>query len=91
PLDLFVGYLSGGGAPNLPVQLRVGWFASDKTPDGYDAYTFGGQAVAEGTKPMNGNDEDETTPLPPTQTLPATLRADGTLSQSVEVPQSLPG
>lgn len=91
PLDLFVGFLSGGGAPNLPVQLRVGWFASDKTPDGYESYSFGGKAVAEGTKPMNGNDEDETTPLPPTQTLPITLRSDGTQAQSVEVPQSLTG
>ena len=25
PLDLFVGYLSGGGASNLPVELRVGY------------------------------------------------------------------
>ena len=28
PLDLFVGYLSGGGASNLPVDMRVGCFGT---------------------------------------------------------------
>jgi hypothetical protein len=91
PLDLFVGYLSGGGASNLPVELRVGYFAGDRTPDGYDSYTFGGKAIAEGVKPMNGNgDEDEESDnLPPTQMLPVTLSADGSARTSIDVPQSL--
>jgi len=91
PLDLFAGFLSGGGAPNLPVELRIGWFANSKTPDGYESYSFGGQSVTEGVKAMNGNDDDEQTPLPPTQTLPLTLGADGTARPNVEVPQSLAG
>ena len=89
PLDLYVGYLSGGGAANLPVDLRIGYFARTAAPDGYDGYTFGGQAIAEGVKPMNGNGEDEETPLPPTQMLPATLRGDGTARTVAEIPEGL--
>jgi uncharacterized protein YfaS (alpha-2-macroglobulin family) len=91
PLDLFVGYLSGGGAPNLPVELRVGWFGRANNPDGYDSYSFGGKAIVEGVKPMNGDGEEDDNPLPPTQTLPVTLGADGTARPSVEVPQTLGG
>ena len=91
PLDLFVGYLSGGGASNLPVDLRIGWFAEDSTPDGYDSYSFGGAAISEGVKPLNGDGEDAQTPLPPTQTLPVTLGADGSARPVVEVPQTLDG
>ena len=86
PLDLFVGYLSGGGAANLPVDLRVGWFEHAATPDGYDGYTFGGAAVTEGVKPLDGDGEDAATPLPPTQTLPVTLNGEGTGRTSVDVP-----
>ncbi|MES2095245.1 MAG: MG2 domain-containing protein [Pseudomonadota bacterium] len=86
PLDLFVGYLSGGGASNLPVEMRVGYFGRSSTPDGYDTFTFGGTEVKEGTKALNGEGEDEEAPLPPTQTIPATLGGDGTTRSSVDVP-----
>ncbi|MEO8373643.1 MAG: MG2 domain-containing protein [Sphingomonas bacterium] len=89
PLDLFVGYLSGGGASNLPVDLRVGYFGRSSTPDGYEGYTFGGNAVTEGTKALNGEGDEQQTPLPPTQTLPATLGGDGTGKSVIEVPQTL--
>ena len=86
PLDLYVGYLSGGGAGGLPVDVRVGWFAHSATPEGYDGYTFGGAKVEEGVRPMNGDGDDQQTPLPPTQTLPVTLGAGGTARTSVDVP-----
>lgn len=91
PLDLFVGYLSGGGASNLPVDLRIGYFDGIATPDGYEAYTFGGKTMTEGIKPMNGDgeDEDEQANLPPTQTLPVTLSGDGNARTTVDVPQTL--
>ena len=86
PLDLFVGYLAGGGASNLPVEMRIGYFGRSATPDGYDAYTFGGSDVTEGTKPLNGDGDEVETPLPPTQTIPVTLAGDGTRQQAVDVP-----
>jgi uncharacterized protein YfaS (alpha-2-macroglobulin family) len=87
PLDLFVGYLSGGGASHLPVDMRIGYFGRTATPDGYENYTFGGDAIVEGTKPLNGNgEEDNSSRLPPTQSLPATLGADGTTHTSIDVP-----
>ncbi len=91
PIDLFVGYLSGGGAAKLPVDVRIGWFGTVGTPSGYEAYSFGGKALSEGVKAMNGDGEEEQTPLPPTQTLPVTLGADGTARTAIDIPQSLDG
>ncbi|UIJ45927.1 MG2 domain-containing protein [Sphingomonas cannabina] len=88
PLDLYAGYLSGGGASNLPVDLRIGYFRRSATPANYDAYTFGGAAVKEGVQPLNGDgeDADEAAELPPTQSLPVTLGGDGTGKATVDVP-----
>ncbi|WBH15225.1 alpha-2-macroglobulin family protein [Sphingomonas radiodurans] len=91
PLDLFVGYLSGGGASNLPVDVRVGWSPRTSAPDGYDNFTFGGKAVTEGVRPLDGDGEETGTAFPPTQTLPATLGADGTQRTSVEAPGTIDG
>jgi uncharacterized protein YfaS (alpha-2-macroglobulin family) len=88
-LDLYVGYLSGGGASNLPVDLRVGYFPRSTAPTGYEAYTFGGNKIEEGVKPLNGDGEEASAPTPPTQTLPATLSADGTAHNNIDVPQGL--
>lgn len=91
PLDLFAGYLSGGGASNLPVELRIGYYAGLARPDGYDGYSFDGKPMVEGTKPMNGDGGEDDVALPPMQTIPVTLGADGTARTSVDVPQSLTG
>ena len=89
PLDLFVGYLSGGGASNLPVDLRVGYTTHDAAPTDYEAYSFGGIDIAEGVKPLNGDGEEDKTPLPPTQTMPSRLGGDGTARTTLDVPQGL--
>lgn len=86
PLDLFAGYLSGGGAANLPVELRVAYRPSSRRPDNYDRFTFGGRAVAEGTQPLNGDGEEDAAPLPPTQTIPLTLDGNGAARTGIEVP-----
>ena len=91
PLDLYVGYLSGGGASRLPVDVRVGWFAHTATPEGYDAYTFGGAAIAEGVRALDPDGDDRASALPPTQTLPATLGVDGTGHLAADVPAGLDG
>lgn len=91
PLDLFAGYLSGGGASNLPVELRIGYYDAIPRPSGYDGYSFDGAPLAEGTKPMNGDGGEENVALPPMQTIPVTLGADGTARTQVDVPQGLTG
>ncbi len=89
PLDLFVGYLSGGGAPGLPVSLRTAFSADSPAPEGWDGWTFGGRPVKEGTVPLNGDGEEDEIPLPLSQTLPATLGGDGTAKSSIDIAQDI--
>lgn len=91
PLDLFVGYLSGGGAPGLPVDLRIAWARSDDAPEGYESYQFGGTPVKEGVRPLNGEGEEDEAPLPPVQTLPVTLDGQGAARPLAEVPAGIQG
>ncbi len=78
PLSLFVGYLSGGGAGRMPVTVRTDFAPGISTPDGWDGFTFGGEAVKAGTRPLDDRGQAEQVPLPFAQTLPVTLGADGT-------------
>ncbi len=89
PLSLFVGYLSGGGAGQLPVTLRTDFSPYWSTPSGYEGYEFGGEAVQEGTRPLDNDGNAEQDALPLAQTLPATLGTDGTAKTSVEVGQTV--
>ena len=85
PLDLFVGFLSGGGAANLPVAIRTAFALADVAPDGWDGWTFGGDAPKEGTTPLDGDGNAPERPLPISQTLPVTLNANGTAQTQIEV------
>jgi uncharacterized protein YfaS (alpha-2-macroglobulin family) len=76
PLDLFVAYLSGGGAGNAPVKLRT--LVEPKAvrfPD-YRDYSFGGDPVREGVTQENDLSEEETA-RKPAQVLALTLDAQG--------------
>lgn len=86
PLDLFVGYLAGGPAPGLPVNIRTAFGIADSTPEGWEDWTFGGRLVKEGTFPLAGDGADDPPPdLPLAQTLPVTLGADGTAKSTIEI------
>ncbi len=90
PLDLFVGYLSGGPAPGLPVNVRTAFSLRDSTPEGWEDWTFGGRMVKEGTTPLSGSDDEEPAPeLPLAQTLPATLGGDGTARTSIDIAREI--
>jgi uncharacterized protein YfaS (alpha-2-macroglobulin family) len=85
-LDLFVGFFSGGGAASAPVSIRTSYRGSSETPDGWDGWTFGGQAPVAGTLPLD-EDGGEDTPktLPGSSTLPLTLGNDGTGHSSIDI------
>ncbi len=77
-LDLFVSYLSGGGAGNAPVKLRT--LVEPKAirfPD-YPDYSFDGEPVREGIFEENDFGEEEpATAGKPAQTLALNLDAQG--------------
>ena len=87
PLSLFVGYLSGGGAGQLPVTVRSDFTDWVPAPKGWDGYNFGGADVIEGTRPLGGDGAEDSVSadLPFAQTLPVTLGADGTAHADIAV------
>ena len=89
PLSLFVGYLSGGGAGGLPVTLRTDFAAWFPDPKGWDQFSFGGEDVIEGTKPLDSYAQLPEPTLPFAETLPATLGADGTVKTDIAVGQAI--
>ncbi|MBB5687614.1 alpha-2-macroglobulin family protein [Sphingobium boeckii] len=89
PVDMFVGYLSGGGASNLPVRVRTAFTRGYATPRGWDGWSFGGRAIAEGTVPLNGDGEEIEQALPPAQTQPMTLNPQGTGRAVIDVPTAV--
>ena len=89
PVSLFVGYLSGGGAAKLAVTMRSDFADWSPTPKGWDGFSFGGDAVTEGTRALSGEGEAAPLPLPYAQTLPATLGPDGTAKSDIAVSQAI--
>lgn len=79
PLDLFVGYLSGGPASDLPVKLRT--LVEPRAPSipGYDDFSFGSEDVREGAE------QEQPAPAEGTvSVLPLTLDMDGAARVSVD-------
>jgi uncharacterized protein YfaS (alpha-2-macroglobulin family) len=85
PLNLFVGYLSGGPAANLPVSIRTAYNHWGYRPDGWEGWSFGGSKVIEGTVALNSDREEAPAPLPLSQTIPVTLGGDGTANTAVAI------
>ncbi len=88
-LNLFVGYLSGGGAANLPVAIRTAFSSDASAPAGWEDWTFGGDELKEGTTPLDGEGNAPDRPVPLSQTTPVTLNSSGTAQTSVEVNQPI--
>ncbi len=89
PLSLFVGYLSGGPAANLPVELRTSFYASWSPPEDYRDWDFDGQPVKEGTVQLDDSGEESDTDLPLARAVPVTLNANGSASTSVTVDEPI--
>jgi len=90
PLDLFVGFFSGGGASRMPVNIRTSYTARDATPSGWDGWSFGGKAPVEGVVPLNEDGNDDTPPTQPlAASIPLTLGADGTAKTNIEPGRSI--
>lgn len=96
PLDLYVGYFSGGAAAKLPVKLRTQVRPRVLTFPQYDGFSFGGAPVKAGIVeggdggyfPDEGEEQESTRPLP-AQTLPLTLDANGSARTTVaDLPSS---
>ncbi len=91
PLDLFVGYFSGGGAGGLPVKLRTQVQPRALSFKHYDEFTFGGDAVKQGVEENDdssgyflGSDDDAKPASRSTRTWPLTLDANGNASTVVD-------
>ncbi|MEI7868352.1 MAG: MG2 domain-containing protein [Candidatus Methylumidiphilus sp.] len=86
-VDLFVNYLSGGGASLLPVKLRSQIRSREMNFPDYDDFQFGGNDVKEGSVENNGQaDEGETGESSPAQVLPLSLDKAGAARTSIPLP-----
>ncbi len=100
-LDLFVGFLSGGGAARAPVRLRTQVEPRWVSFRDYADFSFAGEDVEEGiSDPNQGDDEawwyatqfghdrsgDESTGATPAQVQPLTLDDQGAARATVTLP-----
>ena len=77
-LDLFVNYLSGGGASHIPVKLRSQVRSRQLAFPDYEDFQFGGNDIKEtGLQEDRQNDEEETEESSTAQVLPLTLDKAG--------------
>lgn len=89
PLSLFVGYLSGGPAANLPVEVRTTFGPRWSPPEDYQGWDFDGRAVKEGTVPLDDSGEEEAPALPLARSVPIRLGGDGTAQTVIAVDQPI--
>ncbi len=89
PVSLYVGYLSGGGAGNLPVSVRTSFDRAMPTPKGWDGWSFGGSPMSEGVTPLDDDNRDLAAPLPAVQLLALTLDRQGSARSNVAIPDTI--
>ncbi|PZQ23793.1 MAG: alpha-2-macroglobulin [Sphingopyxis macrogoltabida] len=89
PLALFVGYLSGGPAPNMPVELRTNFAPQWSPPEDYRDWTFDGRPVKEGIVQLDDSGEEPEAELPLARPVPLTLDATGAATANVVVDQPI--
>ena len=89
PVDLFVGYLSGGGAARIPVTLRSTFDTDIAAPKGWDGWSFGGTPLVEGTTPLDGDNRDMTPPPPAADTIALTLDGQGIAHSNIAIPKTI--
>jgi alpha-2-macroglobulin len=89
PVSVFAGFLSGGGAANLPVSIRTDFSSRYISPEDYEGWSFGGRDVKAGTTQLDDNNESEDAPLPLSQTVPLTLDSSGTAKTNITIGQPI--
>jgi alpha-2-macroglobulin len=80
PVDLFVGYLSGGGAT---------FDADIPRPSGWEGWTFGGTPLTEGVTALDGDNRDMAPPIPAAELVALTLDGQGIAHSNVAIPKTV--
>lgn len=89
PIDLFVGYLSGGGAARMPVTVRTTFDSDVQQPKGWDGWTFGGAVLTEGVTPLDGDNRDIAPPAPASELIALTLDQQGIAHNNIAIPKTI--
>ena len=86
-VDLFVGYMNGGGAKGLPVKLRTQIRPRTLSYPDYADYSFGGEEVTEGIQEVDEEEEEQDSAAEPTprpvRVVPLTLDRAGAARASI--------
>ncbi|MBN8846166.1 MAG: alpha-2-macroglobulin [Sphingomonadales bacterium] len=89
PISLFVGYLSGGPAPNIPVEIRTNFRPTWTPPEDYRDWDFDGQPVKEGVIQLDDSGDEPEADMPLARSTPLKLDANGSASTSIVVDQPI--
>lgn len=89
PLSLFVGYLSGGPAANLPIEIRTDFTPRWSPPEDYRDWDFDGKPVKEGIVQLDDSGDEPEPDMPLARSTPLVLDANGSAQASITVDQPI--
>ena len=89
PLSLFVGYLSGGPAANLPIEIRTDFTPRWSPPEDYRDWDFDGKPVKEGIVQLDDSGDEPEPDMPLARSTPLVLDANGSAQTSITVDQPI--